>query len=189
VFHARLVVKLASLTPHVKSVSPHLFFKKTTVSKNAALDSTCQVQNVSDVQTTVLDVLRITNASTVETDSSFMEDLAILPAQPVASLTKKASNVFLAIAHARLAPTIQALVPVVRLVKVSSKSLEMTKNVLNNALKELSPKTESAKFATLDVPNVWVLLPTVSPAQLEDFYSTPLVGTTAQVSLTEKEDV
>ena len=188
-FHARLVVNLASLAPHVKNVLPHSFFKKTIVSKNAALDSTCQVQDVSDVLTTVLDALPPTNASTVETVSSFMEVLATLPAPPVASLTEKASNVFLATAHARLVQTTQAHVPAVRLVKVSSKSLEMTKNVSNNALKELSQKMESVKFVTLDVPNVWVLPPTVSPAQLEDFCSTPLVGTTAQVSSTEKEDV
>lgn len=48
---------------------------------------------------------------------------------------------------------------------------------------------ESAKFATSDALNVWVPLPTVLPAQLQDSCTMLLVGTFVQVSSMPVESV
>ena len=173
----------------MKNVLPRWFSKKTTVFKSAALDSSCQVPDVSDAPTTVSDVLLTINASTVKMVSSFTEVLATQPAPLVLLPTETTSNVLPATVHAKLAPIIQAHALAANPEKDSSRLPETTKNVLKTALRELSPKTESAKFVTSDAPNVWDQPPTVSHAQLEDTCSTPLVGTTAQALLTEKEDV
>ena len=127
---------------------------KTTVFKNAAQDSSYQVLNVLDVQTTVSPVLQLTNVSIVKMVSIFTEVLATLLVPLVLSLTKITSNVFHVTVHVRPVQTIQVHAQVVNQEKDTYKYQETTKNVLNNVLKELSHKEESVKFVTSDVLNV-----------------------------------
>lgn len=154
VFHVRLDVKLVSLTLLVINVLPHWSLNKTTAFKNAAQDSSSQVLNVLDVQTTVSPVLQLTNVSIVKMVSIFTEVLATLLVPLVLSLTKITSNVFHVIVHVRPVQTIQVHAQVVNQEKDTYKFQETTKNVSNNALKELSHKEESVKFVTSDVLNV-----------------------------------
>ena len=189
VFHARPVVRLVLPTAAVTSAAHHWSFKITTVLKSAVPDTSYQEPNVSDVQTTVSDVPQPTNVSTARIASISKEVPATLHAQLVPSLTKKPSNVLPATPHVRPVPTIQVHVPAANQEKDTCKLPELTKNVSRNVLKELSQKTESAKFATSDVPNVWVHQPTVLPAPPQDTCTTLLVGITAQVSLMQTESV
>ena len=189
VFHARLVVKHASRTLLVINVKPHWFFKRTTVSKNVALVTSCQVPNVLDAQSTVSDVLQPINATIARMASSLQEEHATLHAQLVLSQTEKPSNVLPATSHAKLVSTIQALAPVVNQEKDICKSPELIKSVSRNVLKVLSHKMESVKFATSNVLNVWVPLETVLLVQLEDTCTTPLVGIIAQESSMPTENV
>lgn len=184
VFHVKLVVKLVSPTQPVINVLPHWFLNKTTVSKNAVQDSSSQVPNVLDVQTTVLLVLQPTNVSIVKMASISTEVPVILPVPLVLSPTRITSNVFHAIVHVRPVLTTQVHVQAVSQEKDTYKFQVTIKNVLKNVLKELSHKEEFVKFVTSDVLNVLVLLLTVLPVQLEDIFSTALVGIIAQVSLT-----
>ena len=157
---------------------------KTTVSKNAVQDSSSQVPNVLDVQTTVLPVLQPTNVSIVKMVSIFTEVPVILPAPLVLSPIRITSNVFHATAHVRPVLTTQVHAQAVNQEKDIYKFQVTIKNVLKNVLKELSHKEEFVKFVTSGVLNVLVLPLTVLPVQLEDIFSTALVGIIAQVSLT-----
>ena len=189
VFHARLVVKLVLPTPIVKSAKPHWFSKIITVSKNVLKVTSYQAPNVLDAQATVTDVPPQTNVSTARMASSSMEVPATLPALPVLSPTETPSNALPATTHAGPVSTIQAHVPAVHQEKDTCKLLEPIKSVSRNVLKVLSHRTESAKSVTSDVPNVWVLQQSVLPAQLEEFCTKLLVGTTAQESSMPREDV
>lgn len=184
VFHVKSVVKLVSPTQLVTNVLLHWFLKQTTVFKNVAQDSSSQVLNVLDAQPTVSLVPQPINASIVKMVSILMEVLVMLPAPLVQSPIKITSNVLLVTVHARLVQTIQVHALVVNQEKDIYKFQEMTKNVLKNVLKEPSHKEEFVKFVTSDVPNVLVPLPIVLLVQLEDIFTTALVGIIAQVSLT-----
>ena len=157
---------------------------KITVSKNVAQDSSSQVPNVLDVQTTVLLVPQPTNVSIVRMVSISTEVLATLHAQLVLSLTRILSNVSHVTAHVRPVPTTQVHAQAVNQEKDTYKFQVLIKNVSKNVLKELSHKEEFVKFVTSDAPNVLVQPPTVSLAQPEDIFSTAPVGITVQVSLT-----
>lgn len=156
---------------------------KTTVSKNAVQDSSSQVPNVLDVQTTVLLVPQPTNVSIVRMVSISTEVPATLHAQLVLLLTRIPSNVSHVTAHVRPVLTTQVHAQAVNQEKDTYKSQVTIKNVLKNVLKEPSHKEEFVKFVTSDVPNVLVLPPTVLLAQLEDIFSIALVGITVRVSL------
>lgn len=112
-----------------------------------------------------------------------MEELVILPVQPVLLPTKIIINVLHVTVLVRLALIIQVHVQVVNQEKDTCKFQEPINHVLKNVLKEHSHKEEYAKFVTLDVLSVLVPLLTVSLAQLEHIFITVLVGITVQVSL------
>jgi hypothetical protein len=174
---------------HAKSARRHWFFKTTTVFKSAAHRTSCLALSVLAARAIVTGAHQLTNAITARMVSSFREVLVILRARLVLLLTEVLSSVLLATLHARLVSTIPAHVPVASLERDSCKSLELTRSVLRNVLKALSPKMVFVKFVTSDVLSVWVLLETVLPALLEDIFIMLLVGTTAQELLMPVENV
>lgn len=99
-------------------------------------------------------VLQIINASIVEMDFSYMEELVIPTVLQEQLLIYKLTNALLVTVHAELVQIILVLVLVVNQERDIYKWQDKIKNVLKNVLKELSLKTMSVKYVILDVLNV-----------------------------------
>lgn len=181
VYHVNQVVKLVQILILVANVLHHWSFNKTVVLLNVVMDISYQELLVLVVLKTVLVVPQIINVSIVKMDSFYMEELAILTALQEQLQIYKLINVFLVTVHAELVQIILVLALAVNQEKVIYKWQDKIKNVLNNVLKELSPKTMFAKYVTLDVLNVLALLTIVLHALLVDSFIMELVGITAQV--------
>lgn len=181
VYHVNQVVKLVQILILVANVLHHWSFNKTVVLLNVVMDISYQELLVLVVLKTVLVVPQIINVSIVKMDSFYMEELAILTVLQEQLQIYKLINVFLVTVHAELVQIILVLALAVNQEKVIYKWQDKIKNVLNNVLKELSPKTMFVKYVTLDVLNVLALLTIVLHALLVDSFIMELVGITAQV--------
>lgn len=181
VYHVNQVVKLVQILILVANVLHHWSFNKTVVLLNVVMDISYQELLVLVVLKTVLVVPQIINVSIVKMDSFYMEELAMLTVLQEQLQIYKLINVFLVTVHAELVQIILVLALAVNQEKVIYKWQDKIKNVLNNVLKELSPKTMFVKYVTLDVLNVLALLTIVLHALLVDSFIMELVGITAQV--------
>jgi hypothetical protein len=107
-----------------------------------------------------------------------------LPSVPQEPLpTEPASNVSPVTPHAEHATIIPAAAPVASQERDISRLPSQLRAVSSHVLREPSPRTTSVKSVTSSVLNALDLPTTVSPAPLEDSFTTEPVGTSAPESL------